>query len=61
MNTQLKPGDEIVPLNFDPDLSPEHEHNRRAAALRKVRFDKKSGYYKDADGCLAYDSYGQPL
>jgi hypothetical protein len=48
-------------VEFDADFSPDHEVNRRAAAARRVRFDPRSGYYKDEDGCARLDRFGQPL
>lgn len=46
---------------FDPDFTPDHASNRRAAQARGVRFDARSGYYKDADGCARFDRFGQAL
>jgi hypothetical protein len=51
----------LTPCNFDPDLSPEHETNKRAAKARRVRYDARRGFYVDDEGCLRYDRYGQPL
>jgi hypothetical protein len=46
---------------FDPDLSPENPHNREAARQQHLRFDQRRGFYRDADGSLVRDRFGQPL
>mgnify|MGYP001561548144 CR=1 FL=1 len=46
---------------FDPDLRWDNPVNLRVAETRGLRYDPKSKYYKDADGCLVRDSYGQSL
>ncbi len=48
-------------LAFDPDLPPSSEHNRKTAQQRGVRYDSRKLVYLDQDGCLQYDSWGQPL
>jgi hypothetical protein len=57
----MNPGDTITPANFDADLSPDHEVNRRAAKVRRVTYDPRSRTYRDSDGCHVYDKFGQPL
>jgi hypothetical protein len=61
MQTNLKPGDTITTVNFDPDFGPEHEINRRAAKARRVKYDRTLQAYTDIDGCLLYDKFGQAL
>ncbi len=63
MQTQLKPGDTLTStlVNFDPDFSPDHEINKRAAKARGVKYDRTLQAYTDADGALRYDRYGQAL
>ncbi len=46
---------------FDPDLSPSHPHNKKAAEQREWRFDQAKDHYVDSDGCLTADRFGQPL
>lgn len=46
---------------FDPDLSPAHEINREAARDHGLYYDAKSKTYRDADGCLVRDKFGQRL
>lgn len=47
--------------NFDPELPPEHPHNREVAQEKKVRFSVKNQQYVDDDGCAIYDKFGQKL
>ena len=47
--------------DFDPDLSPEHFTNRKAARARNLAFDRRKRAYVDADGCMIRDRFGQPL
>jgi len=51
---QLKP-------KFDPDLSPSHPDNQKAAEVRGLSFDVKKQAYVDDDGCLIRDRFGQPF
>jgi hypothetical protein len=51
----------MTPVKFDPNFSPNHETNRRAAAARGLRYDHRRRVYVDADGCPALDKFGQPL
>lgn len=44
---------------FDPDFSPDNEHNRQVAESKGVRFDPIRDSYVDEDGCLTHDRYGQ--
>jgi hypothetical protein len=46
---------------FDPDFSPQAIVNKEAAKDHGLNYDKKSGFYKDEDGCLRRDRFGQPL
>lgn len=46
---------------FDADVSPQNQVNREAAKARNLTFDKKSGYYRDSDGYLIRDKFGQKL
>lgn len=48
-------------MKFDPDLSPEHETNRRAAKGLKLTYDHGRRVYVDEDGCLTHDKFGQKL
>ena len=51
----------VLKPSFDAGFAPDHATNRRAAAAHGVRFDARSGYYKDEDGCARLDRFGQPL
>ena len=46
---------------FDPDLSPKSDHNKDAARQRGLTYDEKRGVYRDKDGALDLDRFGQPL
>ena len=46
---------------FDADVSPQNQVNQEAAKARNLIFDPKSGYYKDSDGYLIRDKFGQKL
>jgi len=46
---------------FDSDLSPENEINRKAASARRWRYDPESNAYLNEDGCEVADKFGQPL
>lgn len=46
---------------FDPNLSPDSQVNRLAARARGLRFDPRKRCYRDRDGALVRDQYGQPL
>lgn len=48
-------------VQFDPDFSPYHEHNRRAAQGHGVKYDPRKEQYIDVDGCPTHDRYGQRL
>jgi hypothetical protein len=43
---------------FDPDLTPQHETNKKAAEARGLTFH--DGCYRDEDGAMARDQFGQP-
>ena len=51
---------DVVP-EFDPDLSPDYEANRRAAEVRNLTFRRRTGQYVDEDGCPVRDRFGQKL
>ena len=46
---------------FDPDFLPDSEHNKEVADKLKLKYDHKSKFYVDEDGCLVRDEFGQPL
>jgi hypothetical protein len=48
-------------VSFDPDFSPDHEVNKRAAKARGVKYNRTLQAYTDVDGCLIYDKFGQSL
>ena len=54
-------GTEKPKKDFDPDLSPKSEHNRDAAKDHGLTYDKKRDVYRDADGSLVRDRFGQPF
>lgn len=47
--------------DFDSDLSPNNIMNRTAAEARGLRYDEVERVYRDEDGCMIRDRYGQPL
>ena len=47
--------------DFDPDFSPAHEVNRRAAEERGLYFNRNTKQYVDEEGCPVRDEFGQPL
>jgi hypothetical protein len=46
---------------FDPDFSPNHETNRKAAKEQGLRYSPRLRVYVDSDGCPRRDRFGQPL
>lgn len=46
---------------FDPDLSPEHPHNREAGKERGLHYDQHKEQWVDAGGCPMRDKFGQRL
>lgn len=46
---------------FDPDFTPEHEQNKEAARVRRLKYDPRKRAYVDQDGCLRRDRFGQLL
>jgi hypothetical protein len=46
---------------FDPDFSPTHEVNKRAADAHRLRYSEKRKAYVDEDECPIRDKFGQPL
>lgn len=58
----LQAGDFLVPVNFDPELPPSSEINRRAAQARGVVWDpKKRAYVTIEARAPMYDPKGNPL
>lgn len=55
---QLKAAQQLP--QFDADLSLNHPDNRRAAAARGLHFDAIVDSYRDVDGGLVRDKFGQP-
>ncbi len=47
--------------DFDPDFSPKHSTNRKAARERGLRYNTQKQAYVDVDGCLIRDEYGHSL
>jgi hypothetical protein len=57
---QKKLGNFFIPgPNFDVELSPRAEQNRRAAEVRGWNYDEKERAYRNADGALVADQFGQ--
>lgn len=54
-------GTRPTPSLFDPDFSPDHIVNQRAARSRGLRYDEKRKQYVDRDGLPVRDRFGQPL
>ena len=48
-------------LRFDPDVSPQNLHNREAAKRLGLSYDERVEVYRDEDGCIVLDKFGQPL
>ena len=48
-------------FEFDSDLPPDSEHNRRVAERKGLVYDSNKKAYVDEDGCLIRDRYGQPF
>ena len=46
---------------FDTDLSPDSIHNKKASLERNFKFDPDAEVYRDEDGCIRLDKFGQPL
>lgn len=46
---------------IDPSTSPYTPHNRDAAKELGMRYDTKRKVYRDSDGCVVADKFGQPL
>jgi len=46
---------------FDPDFTPAHPTNVEAAKAAKVRYDPRTKVYRDPDGCIVRDRFGQKL
>ncbi len=47
--------------NFDRDMSPNYFVNRAAARVRNWTFDPTKNMYRDKDGALIADQFGQLL
>jgi len=46
---------------FDPSVSPKNPQNIQAAKDHKLRYYPNSEVYRDEDGAVVRDKYGQPL
>lgn len=46
---------------IDPDVPHYEEHNQDAARQLGWRYDKRNRRYRDSDGELIADRFGQPL
>lgn len=46
---------------FDADLLPSNPVNQEAAEARGLQYDNRVCAYRDSDGCIIRDSFGQPL
>lgn len=46
---------------FDADYSPFNPHNRQAALDHGLVFDDRAKVYRDTDGAMVRDKFGQPL
>ena len=57
----LRPGDLITPVYFDPDCPPDGPHNEHAARVRGLRYDRDARVYRDRDGLPVRDQFGQPI
>lgn len=58
-----KDKDEIIPEDkklhdFDADLSPQNPQNEQAATAQGLHFER--GSYRDEDGLMIRDQFGQP-
>lgn len=47
--------------NFDPDLSPDSQHNLDVAYRLELTYNPKKREYMDSDGCSVRDEFGQEL
>ncbi len=47
--------------DFDADVGPDNPINQEAANARGLQYDRESGVYRDSDGCLVRDRFGQHL
>ena len=48
-------------IRIDPDVPWSEEHNLEAARRLRVSYDAKSRAYRDSDGYVVLDRFGQPL
>lgn len=48
-------------VRIDPDIPWNEPHNLEAARKLGIQYDRKAKVYKDSDGCLVRDKYGQEL
>ena len=55
----MKPLEQLT--EFDPDLTHNSYVNKEAAEQRLLVYDSKEKAYRDSDGYLIRDKYGQPL
>jgi hypothetical protein len=48
-------------LRFDPDCLPTNPHNVEVAQRLGLWYDSKSRVYRDSEGYMIRDKFGQPL
>lgn len=48
-------------IHFDADYLPSNPVNQEAARQRGWEYDPRERVYRDEDGCLIRDKFGQPL
>lgn len=46
---------------IDPDFGPRHINNRKAARKLGWRYDPRGRVYRDSEGEMIADKFGQPL
>lgn len=60
--TEKEKANSLIPgPNFDRGMSPNYFQNRAAAKVRKWTFDPAKNMYRDKDGALVADQFGQLL
>lgn len=52
---------EIIEPQIDPSVPWHEEHNMEAARELGLIYDPRSRVYRDTDGCLIRDRFGQPF
>ncbi len=53
------PKDKKEKTEFDPDYPPSNPQNKEAARDHGLKYDSKAEVYRDEDGCLIRDKFGQ--